>query len=445
MAAPERKTFTVERNNAFLTCYPWKHPTTGKWKWRYGWRKREDEAWKYVTRSTKERIKDSAWEKLGEISEGGIIWSDLSPEVRRFLEDVHRLTKPADYPAVLALLETRNRSAEIVESVKRFLAWKISNKGEETRHLGNMKRVLDPMAESFKGRSIADIHDADLMGWWKSRVTRRDEKGEPMKDAEGRPVYLSKKSCNDVRAVLVEFWNWAILEKLHPKESTPADKLPRQELDNHERRVLTPQEMVAVFDTISEEWRAWAVLGAFCGLRPEEIAPAERKGYSKGNKRGIRCEEIDFRFKVIRLPAEVSKGGKRPRNVPLCDAALAWLAWAGIKPGMTGPVCRRNPCERPKKEPETIRIGKEVFKTGWPQDALRHSYGSYRNALIRNMPAVAEEMGTSVAMLNRHYHNPKALEEGQEWFALRPKGFRCVPMEASLGSKSEVISRKSFP
>ena len=49
--------------------------------------------------------------------------------------------------------------------------------------------------------------------------------------------------------------------------------------------------------------------------------------------------------------------------------------------------------------------------------------------LIRNLHQVAEEMGTSVKMLNKHYHNPKALEEGEAWFALRPEVIRCDPTD----------------
>ena len=412
MPPPARKSFKVSRGNSFLTVFPWVHPATGKPRWRYGWRKHPSDPWRYVTTSTKAAAEDSAWKKLGEIQDGGLVWSGLDPETRRFLEDVHRLAKPADYRSIITLLETRSRSAEIITSVERFLTWKTATKGEETRHLGNMRRVLVPMANSFAGRSLIDIHDADLHAWWSERVIGR-----------------SKKTSNDVRAFLVEFWNWAITERLHPKESTPADKIPRVELDNHERRVLSPQEVLSLLASVGKEWRVWAVLGAFCGLRPEEISPPARKGASKKSKRGIRCEEIDFTFKVIRLPAEVSKGGKRPRAVPLTDAAIAWLEWAGIKAGMNGPVCRRNPSEHPKADPETVRLGREVFKTGWPQDALRHSYGSYRNAVIRSLPQVAEEMGTSVTMLNRHYHNPKALEEGEEWFSLRPDMIRFDPIE----------------
>jgi hypothetical protein len=62
---------------------------------------------------------------------------------------------------------------------------------------------------------------------------------------------------------------------------------------------------------------------------------------------------------------------------------------------------------------ETVRLGREVFETGWPQDSLCHSYGSYRNAVVRSLPQVADEMGTSETMLRRHYHNPNPKVEGE--------------------------------
>lgn len=395
-----KKRSVVRRGNSHLTVYPYGN------RWRFCWRENESAPWRYVTRLTKKAAEEAAWEKLGEIDAGGLVWSGLDGETRRYLEAVNRLSTAADRPAVLAFLASRKKSAEIVASVERFMEWKVAGAGEETRHLGNVRRDLEAMAKAFAGRSILDISPDDLRGWWSGRV-------------EGR----ADKTRNEVRGNLVAFWNWAVWDGIHPKEVTPAEKLPRIELGLCERRVLTPDEVLAVLREVAPEWRAWVVLGAFCGLRPEEIAPPRKKGASKKGKRGIRCEEIDWQFKTIRLPAEVSKVAA-PRHVPLCEAALAWLEWAGIRPGMTGAVCLRNPSE----EDETARLGRVVFKTGWPQDALRHSYGSFRNAVLRNLPQVAEEMGTSETMLRRHYHNPRTSEEGAEWFALRPDNIRFDPM-----------------
>jgi integrase len=230
---------------------------------------------------------------------------------------------------------------------------------------------------------------------------------------------LSSKSRKDLRGSLVSFWRWCQREGIAGNDPvTVAERLPNPKLGNNTRRVLEPKELEAIFGHILPEWRAWAVLGAFAGLRPEEIAPKKHK---VDGKRGIRCEEIDWKFSVIRLPAEVAKGGKRPRIIPLSEACKAGLRWAGIDETGQGPVCLRNPSQ----EKELERLGKLLFGGDWPQDALRHSYGSYRNAALRNLPQVAEEMGNSVEMLNKHYHNPRTEAEGEAWFAWRPEPAKC--------------------
>jgi hypothetical protein len=389
----------VSKGNSHLTVYPWHHPATGKLRWRFAWRTQENQPWAYVTRQTKAAAISAAELKLDELDQGGLIWSALAPARRRFLEAIHHHATAADEDALLAFLTSRHSSAEVTASVAKFLAWKIATKGEETRNLANVRRILDPMASHFAGQLISDITADALVAWWTTRC-------------QG----LGKKTSNEVRGALVAFWNWCIWEKIYPKEVTPAERIPRQELDEHERRVLTPAEFTALAAHISLPFRPALVLGAFAGMRPEEIAPPTRKGMSKKGKRGLHREEIDWQFSVINVPSEVSKT-KTPRKIPLLPGTRNWLEWAGIRPGQTGPVCPQNPSEAG----ETTRLGKLVFPNeGWPQDALRHSYGSYRNAIIRSLPQVAEEMGNSEAMLKRHYHNPKNREEGEAWFNLTP-------------------------
>jgi integrase len=386
-----RKSFKVSKGNTHVTVYPYRGG------WRFAWRARESEPWKYITRPKKAEATAAAENKLDEIETGGVIWSALPAARRRFLEAIHRDTRQEDEASVLVFIAARQKSTEVVDSVARFLAWKVAKKGEETRNLGNVRRNLEPMALHFAGRTVTDITADDLAEWWKSRCG-----------------HLKSKTRNEIRGSLVSFWNWCTLAGLFPKEVTaPADLLPRADVGKHDRRVLTPAEFKAVASAILPQFRASIVLQAFCGFRPEEVAPPKRKGMSKKSKRGIRREEIDWQANIIRVPEEVTKTGF-PRNVPLLPAAREWLEWAGVRPGQTGPVCDNNPVEAG----ETARLGREVFKTGWPQDALRHSYGSYRNAMIRALPQVAEEMGTSEAMLRKHYHNPKTREEGEAWFGL---------------------------
>lgn len=409
MAAPARKKFKVTHGNSHISVYPY-----GK-GWRYAWRETRDAAWRYVTSKTKAEAEASATLKLEELDRGGIVWSSLDREALAFHEAIHRDTTPADWPAILAFIKARRKSAEIVAAVARFMEWKIATAGEETPYLARVRGILEGMATAFKGREVAEVHAPDLLEWWKARGAGK-----------------SAKRQKDIRADLVAFWSWARREGIAGADPvTPAERIPAVSADHGERRVLTIDEIKKLLLHVDQEFRAWVVLGAFAGLRPEEIAPPTKGGSKKKKKRGLHCEEIDWTFGVIRVPAVVSKVGF-PRVLPMSDACRAGLEWAGIKPGMTGPVCMKNPSD----EKETLRLGKVVFTTGWPQDALRHSYGSYRNAVVRSLPQVAEEMGTSVTMLNRHYHNPKAEAEGAEWFALRPGAIRFDPISGDLMEES---------
>lgn len=386
-----------------ISIYKWQHPASGKPGWRFSWRDAEGKR-RYVTRDTLEAAEAAALAKLQAQDNGSREWLELPEPRLRWLQQVHRLAEahPDEEHAVLQFLRNRRKSGNVVGAVDRFGAFKTTEAGEETPHLRTLRLMLEAMAQHFATSTVADIHAPELTAWWTARG-----KG------------LSAKRRKDIRSGLVSFWKWAQGEGIAGTDAvTVAARLPNPKLGTQERRVLSPEELQKIMVQVRPEWRAWVILGAFAGLRPEEIAPSSDK---VATKRGLRIEEIDWKFNVIRLPAEVSKAGKRPRNIPLNEACRTGLEWAGIQPGMTGAVVLRNPSDHKELE----RLGKLLFGGKWPQDALRHSYGSCRNAMIRNLPQVAEEMGNSVEMLHRHYHNPRTEEEGTAWFAVRPPSAIC--------------------
>ena len=369
------------------------------WRTAHGWRFgiKGADGWRYVTRSKKKDAKEAAEEALQEIG-GAVSWSLLPQSDKDFLARVLGLVRgEADRRAVVDFLAARASSTELLPAVERFLEAKILKAGEETPYIKDLRSRLEGMAGAFPGCLIADITFEDLRAW-----------------VDKRKAGKSVKFYIDLRSNLIEFWRWARIEGLTDGQAvTPPERLPAAKREKGALRVASIDEVVEVLNAVADEWRAWVVLGAFAGLRPEEIAPKPSR--KKKDKRGLHCEDIDWRFGVIRVPAVVSKV-EAPRVVPMSEALKAALAWAGIEDGMTGPVVLRNPTEAK----ETARLGKLVFKSAWPKDILRHSFGSYRNAVVRNLEQVAEEMGTSVKMLHAHYHNPRAEEEGLEWFALRP-------------------------
>ena len=57
---------------------------------------------------------------------------------------------------------------------------------------------------------------------------------------------------------------------------------------------------------------------------------------------------------------------------------------------------------------------------GWVRNGLRHSYGSYRAAVLKSAGQVALEMGNSEAIVRRHYLEVQPVEVAEKWFATAP-------------------------
>lgn len=404
--------------NSHLTVYQWTHPKTGAARWRFGFM--ENGSRKYRTFKTKVAAEHAAGQVLKE-TPAGLTWTALDVESRKFLEEIHRRTPATERPALLAYLRSRDTSAEIAAATAAFIAHKTAEAGELTPHLAAVSSTLTHLADSFPGRRVSEIHLPELAAWWTAR-------------GHGK----ASKTRRDIRAQLVTFWRWSLRQGIAGSDPvTVAERLPAVKVETGEKRVLTLAELKSILTHIEPEFRAWAILGGFGGLRPDEIAPGTAK---KKAKRGLHCEEIDWQFKVIRLPAVVSKTG-RPRIIPMSDALIAGLKWAGIGPGMTGPTTLANPSQTH----QLARLGRDLFAGTWPKDALRHSFGSYRNAILRNLDQVAEEMGNSVAMLHRHYHNPQPAQLGTEWFALLPAGYSSKKQPKCSASDPLKIASNSVP
>jgi integrase len=403
MATPQRKSFQVKSGNSHISVYPYRHPETGKEGWRFAWRKTIRDKWSYVTAGTKAEIEGKAEKKLGEMAVGGTVWSSLSPARLAFHEAIEREVSPEDESAVLAFIAGRKKSGSLADAVTRFVAWKVAaKKGKETAHLATVRRDLESLAKTFPKSLVIDVTLEQLAAWW-------DERTGGAGDARRKGI----------RTTLVMFWRWARKDGIAGSEpDTVAQRLPSIEAGEGKLEIFNLPEFEFLLSIAEKEWYPLLILGAFEGIRPEEIAP------KKDNvKPGLRWEHIDWDWDVIRVPKEVSKTG-RARIIPLHPAARAWLEAIGAGPTWTGVICEQNPTEVSPRA--TTTWGKALAQKfpdrfdGWPQDALRHSYASYRNAVIRNLPQVAEEMGTSEDMLHGHYHNPRIKQQGEAWFQFLP-------------------------
>lgn len=165
---------------------------------------------------------------------------------------------------------------------------------------------------------------------------------------------------------------------------------------DNETEIFTPEQMRKILELAEPDMIPSIVIGAFCGLRAAEITR-------------LHWSAVDFDRKIIMVRATQAKTASR-RVVPLSDNAIEWL-----RPHLIdGRIVHDNEIYR--------RITPLAKKAGftWPNNVLRHSYISYRIAIIKSAEQVALEVGNSAAIIFKHYRELATEQQAEEWFDIRP-------------------------
>jgi integrase len=150
----------------------------------------------------------------------------------------------------------------------------------------------------------------------------------------------------------------------------------------------------------------YIVIGGFCGLRPSEI---------------LRADWSDITPCGGYIAVRARKGAKARRNAPICEQAKVWLKPFQRKSGPISNHPRSSKIHRMIMTAINARRSQNnqpTFK--WKDNALRHSFGSYRVAQIKNIIQTAHEMGNSPQMIQRHYLHLVTPEDGEGFFSISP-------------------------
>lgn len=293
---------------------------------------------------------------------------------------------PDEYAEFLRWKAEHKKSLPIPELVGRFMSSK-EGKGRSEKHLRGVRYTLTAFAKDFPGR-IDQLNRLGVEVW----LDRQK---------------VGPRRWNNLLADIIALIRFARRDGSIPAELTPVEKIDRKKV-TVTVQTYTPDELAKLIKVTPREWRPVIVFGAFCGLRPEEIAPEGRN-----DKPGLTWENVLWEKGKVDVPAAVSKTRRR-RFAPLPPAALAWL-----KPyrNAKGPVC---PVDQ--RFCHYLPWITKLSGVEWRADALRHSFASYRLALIKDLPALALEMGNSPAMIYRHYLDLQHEPEAKKWFSVMPKG-----------------------
>lgn len=284
----------------------------------------------------------------------------------------------------------RPSSLKVSQLVESFIAMKAS-KGRSHHHLRQVSADLRQFAKAF---------DVPLSG-----LTRREVEGW----IDGRKV--GPRRWNNLRERLVALYRFGRREGAVGSQLCGPELIERKRVDCNVE-TYTAEELKRLLAVVETEWLPAVVLGAFSGLRPEEICPDPRTG-----KTGLVWGNILWDRKKIDVPAKVSKTRHR-RFVPLLPAAIAFLQ--PHAKGLNESVCPDRALSN------QTRRWAPLASLEWKADALRHSYASYRLALIQDLQQLSLEMGNSPGMIHRHYLDLKHEDEAKQWFAIRPKDILSV-------------------
>jgi len=345
--------------------------------------------------------KEEAYAAALNIQRGMSSDNDLRPQDREAFWAAHRLLGDLNVPLVAAVDEYARCRRElgdvpltaavdeyvrrargftpgvtIGQAMKEFVAAKAQDR-VNPKYLIWIERTLGRFEADVKS-PIASITAQQLERW----IRRGDH---------------SVVTRNQWIALFKDFFNFSRRQGFLPKhESTIAEGFKAGRKGDTDVEIFTPEAMEKMLRAATEEALPILVIGGFAGLRSAEIARLD-------------WSAVDLNRKFIELRAGQAKTASR-RIVPIPDNIVAWLI----------PLKRQGPVVPIYEGFRRAREHAMSLAIGWPRNGLRHSYISYRLAIVQNAAQVALEAGNSPTIIFKHYRELVTKEQAEKWFAIMP-------------------------
>ena len=175
--------------------------------------------------------------------------------------------------------------------------------------------------------------------------------------------------------------------------------------------IFTPSEMTRLMVAADRRTVPFLAIGGFSGLRSAEIERLEWR-------------DVDFKSGYIRVGAQQSKTASR-RLVQISDNLRAWLVPLAKE---SGPVVELanipNGIQRLIESIGSADDGRGAnanpTKLRWKHNGLRHSYCSYRLAIVKSAAQVALEAGNSPKIIFELYRELVTEQDATRWFEVMP-------------------------
>jgi integrase len=296
--------------------------------------------------------------------------------------------------ACKAFVERDRLPVKFVDEVVKEMLTEKEGKREE-RTIRDLKNRLDKFAKDFHC-PISSITTSDVQGWLDGRNT-------------------GERNIINYRNKLSVLFNWAW--RRNYVLANPVEMTERPEDKGGEIEIYTPVELSRLIAAAQEKVKNFfpcLVIGAFAGLRSSEI-------------QRLTWEHVNQQRGHIIASAK-KRGTPSRRLVPIQPNLAAWLAdyssrkgkvWRGDEEEFFGAQYETASATAVEANPEKGIAAQEAVK--WKHNGLRHSFVSYRLAMLQNDAQVAIEAGNSPGTIHAHYKELVTPNEATAWFAIAPE------------------------
>jgi hypothetical protein len=206
-------------------------------------------------------------------------------------------------------------------------------------------------------------------------------------------------------------------------EKSPLRSVTRPQMNHKKVEIIAPHQAAALLyhSTQVAPWMAGPLaIKLFAGLRNSELYVLD-------------WEQVRTSIRV-----EQSKTGK-PRTVKISDNLADWLEGHPE----TGRVWDRKPKVKDRESVwlESLAMVEEAAGFKLPQNALRHSYGSYYSHLCQSDEATAKQMGNSPAVVKNNYSEAVTDEETKIFWEIDT--FNCEKLMTPPSAPAKKARKKS--
>ncbi len=264
-------------------------------------------------------------------------------------------------------------------------------RGLSERYLQDLQSRLSRFASSFK-TNVATLTTPVIQRWM-----------------EG--LKLSPQSLKNYRTVLHLFFQFCATRGYVHRGFNPVAETESIRVRPGDIEIFTPADFGKLLAAADPEYRPCLALQGLAGLRSNEV---ER----------IHWSDLDLRNRVVVISRGVAKTASR-RTIPVGDALADCLSQAETKAGKVWPGTH-------DQFYQAQSATATAAKVKWKHNGLRHSYASYRFALVPDAGRVASELGHSAAVLHKHYRELAKRDAAEAWFNVRPRDGR-TPLVAEGG------------